>query len=80
MSSLSDLKAAYRLLAEVEVTHRAVLATQWQQTRAQARKAPVVVLVQDPTELDYTAHPPPGTWGQLAMATAKISCSKASWR
>ena len=52
-----DLKAAYRVLSEAAVTHAALLAPHWEQTRAAARQAQVVLLVQDTTEVDFTAHP-----------------------
>jgi hypothetical protein len=56
LAEWSDLKAAYRLLDTTEVTHAALLEAHWEQTRAAARQAHVVLLVQDTTEVDFTAH------------------------
>lgn len=55
--TLADLRAAYRLLGRREVSHAAVQQPHWQQTRAAAAAHPVVLLIQDTTEIDYTAHP-----------------------
>ncbi|WP_422615181.1 IS4 family transposase [Gloeocapsopsis dulcis] len=56
MGSWGDLKAAYRLLNEEDVTHKALSQGHWLQTRQQAAmtEARVVLFVQDTTELDYT--------------------------
>ena len=53
-----ELKAAYRLLNEADVTHQALCQPHWQATRAQARdtNADVVLFIQDTTELDFTSH------------------------
>src|SRR5690606_12634755 len=50
------LKAAYRLLHEPDVTPAALLAPHLAATRTAAAAPPVVLLVQDLTELDFTAH------------------------
>ncbi|MGV3613870.1 MAG: IS4 family transposase [Fimbriimonas sp.] len=57
--SAGDLKAAYRLLAEEDVTHAGLSAPHWERTRRLARTPGqgAVLFVQDGTELDY-AHPP----------------------
>lgn len=51
------LKAAYRLLDEEDVSHQALMAPHWEQTRAAARREGTVLLVQDTTTLDYSHHP-----------------------
>ncbi len=51
---LADMKAAYRLFAQEAVTHEAVCAPHWQQTREQAGGLPMVFMIQDTTELDFT--------------------------
>lgn len=54
----ADLKAAYRLLHEADVTHEAVSAPHWQYTREQANaQEEIVLLVHDDTELDYGYDP-----------------------
>jgi len=54
---LAPLHAAYRLLGRPEVRHAALQQSHWLQTRAAAAEHPTVLLVQDTTEVDYTAHP-----------------------
>lgn len=56
--SWADLKAAYRLLHEAEVTHAALLRPPCAQVRERvvASGAKVVLQIQDTTELDYTNH------------------------
>ena len=53
----AELKAAYRLLHEPDVTHQALLTPHWQQTRAAAGSQPLVLLTADLTTLDYSHHP-----------------------
>jgi hypothetical protein len=50
------LKATYRLLHEPDVTTAALLAPHLTATRAAAAQPPVVLFVQDGSELDYSAH------------------------
>ena len=50
------LKATYRLLHEPDVTCAALVAPHLAQTRLAAAAPPVVLLVQDTTDLDYTPH------------------------
>ena len=53
----AELKAAYRLLAESEVTHEALTVPHRQNTYLQARhREGVVLFIQDTTELDYSSH------------------------
>ncbi len=56
MQSWGELKAAYRLLSEADVSHRALSQPHWTQTRkqAQASHAKVVLFVQDTSELEYS--------------------------
>lgn len=56
--SWSELKAAYRLLQEGDVTHSALSRPHWELTREKALNcgAGVVLYIQDTTELDYTQH------------------------
>lgn len=56
--SWKELKAAYRLLNESDVTHASLGAPHWEATRRQARLCDGVVLfVQDGTKLDFSHHP-----------------------
>jgi len=51
------LKAAYRLLAEEDVTHQAVMTPHWERTRQLAGQEPVVLMVEDTTTVDDSHHP-----------------------
>lgn len=56
LQSWSALKATYRLLHAPDVTEAAILAPHLTATRAVAATQPVVLLVQDLTMLDFSAH------------------------
>jgi hypothetical protein len=56
MASHTDLVGAYRLLNNERVSMAGLLAPHIQQTLAAAGQAQVALLVEDTTELDYTAH------------------------
>jgi hypothetical protein len=49
--------ALYRLLDEDDVSFEALMQPHWQQTREQIETRPVVLLVQDTTEVDLSHHP-----------------------
>jgi hypothetical protein len=51
------LKATYNLLHQEAVTPAAVMAPHTVNTRAAAGRRPRVLLIQDTTEIDYSAHP-----------------------
>jgi hypothetical protein len=59
------VKAVYRLLSEPDVTFAALMQPHWQQTRAALESPAVVLLVQDTTELDFSAHPATTGLGQI---------------
>jgi hypothetical protein len=50
-------KGAYRLFDAPAVTFGAMIDPHWQRTRLLAGEREVTLLIQDTTELDYTAHP-----------------------
>ena len=52
----ADMRAAYRLFAEEDVTHAAICQPHFEQTRAAAQHLPLVLLVQDSAQLNFTAH------------------------
>lgn len=52
----ADMKAAYRLFASDEVTHEAICRPHWEQTRAVASRLPMVFLIQDGAQLNFTNH------------------------
>ena len=51
-----NLKAVYRLLDEPEVTFEALMEPHWDQTRTSLHGEEVVLLVQDTTAIDLSAH------------------------
>lgn len=57
MAGWNEQRGAYRLLDSEDVSHAALSAPHWQQTRAKAgERGSVILMVQDITELDYSAH------------------------
>lgn len=52
--SWKEAKAVYRLLNEPDVTFDALMQPHWQQTRQRMDTLPLVLLVQDTTDLDLT--------------------------
>jgi hypothetical protein len=57
--------ALYRLLDEDDVTFEALMHPHWDQTRVQIEAQPVVLLVQDTTEVDLSPHPKTSGVGQI---------------
>ena len=55
--TMARLKGAYHLLHSDAVTHAALLAPQFEQTRRAAAAHPLVLLLHDNTLLDYSHHP-----------------------
>src|SRR5438309_1232021 len=57
MGDWNGQRGAYRLLDSEAVSHAALSEPHWQQTRAKAGESgSMVLMVQDITELDYSAH------------------------
>ncbi len=54
----SDTLAAYRLLDNDAVTPEAILKPHYEATLARIDEHPVVLILQDTTELDFTTPPP----------------------
>src|SRR3989454_6641258 len=54
MQTWKETKALYRLLDEPDVTFAALMHPHFQQTREQATSSPVVLLVQDTTDIDVS--------------------------
>ncbi|MFL5657310.1 MAG: IS4 family transposase, partial [Ktedonobacteraceae bacterium] len=54
MQTWKETKAVYRLLDEPDVTFAALMQPHFQQTREQALSSPVVLLVQDTTDIDLS--------------------------
>jgi len=53
----SATKASYRLFDEPQVTFEAVSREHWRLTRTRAAQRAVTLMIEDTSELDYTAHP-----------------------
>ncbi len=56
VGSRKEVKATYRFLQSGQVSYEALIRPHVQHTRAQMAQLPVVLLIQDTTELDYQAH------------------------
>lgn len=56
LTQRAELQAAYRFLENHQVRPEELVRPHVQQTRAEAERRPVVLLIQDTTELDYQAH------------------------
>lgn len=54
----NDTLAAYRFFDNPAVTPEKILEPHWNATVERMRQQPVVLIVQDTTELDYSSHPP----------------------
>jgi len=61
----SELKAAYRLLEEPQITHAAILAPHIERVREECRRAGEYLFVEDTTELDFSAHPAAADLGPI---------------
>ena len=64
-SAWADLKAAYRLFAHADVTFAKLSQPHWQRTRAACHTPGEYFLLEDSTELDFTAHPATTGLGQV---------------
>jgi hypothetical protein len=62
----AETQAAYRLLAHENVGWESVLAPHWECSVERMHRHPVVLWVQDSTELDYTAQPGSAGLGPLS--------------
>jgi hypothetical protein len=56
MRSPKDTKAAYRFLSDEAYQYEDLIRPHWEQTRVAASQGGMVLMVQDPTELDYTKY------------------------
>jgi len=65
MQTWKETLALYRLLDEEDVTFEALMQPHWHQTRAQLESRPLVLLVQDTSEVDLSHHPKTKGLGQV---------------
>src|SRR5260221_9746454 len=66
MQTWKETKALYRWLDEPAVTFAALMQPHMQQTREQALSSPVVLLVQDKTDIDFPIGTRPAEWDKSA--------------
>ena len=59
------LKAAYRVFSNDDIAPQDVLASHIESTSSRLAKVPLVLAVQDTTEVDWTGHPATTDWGPL---------------
>ena len=57
LPSWAEMKAAYRLLENPAVTHERLQQLHWERTRQDCAALGEYLLLEDTTQLDYTAHP-----------------------
>lgn len=67
----ADMKAAYRLFAVEAVTHDAICRPHFEQTRKAASQRPMVFLVQDNAQLNFTSHPRCEGLGPIGRGTMR---------
>ena len=71
MQTWKDVMALYRLLDEPDVAFEALMQPHWQQTREQVATQPVVLLVQDTTEVDLSHHPKTSGLGPIGNGSGQ---------
>jgi Transposase DNA-binding len=71
MQTWKDVIALYRLLDEADVPFEALMQPHWHQTRQQIGAQPVVLLVQDGTEIDLSHHPKTSGLGPIGKGTTR---------
>jgi len=65
MKSWAKTKAAYRFMDTEEIEYQDLIKPHWEQTRAKMLQLPLVLLIQDLTELDYTRFDAIGGLGPI---------------
>jgi len=65
MQTWKETMALYRLLGDEDVTFEALMQPHWQQTRKHIESRPLVLLVQDTSEVDLSHHPKTKGLGQV---------------
>src|SRR5690349_17414722 len=71
MQTWKDVKALYHLLDEPDVSFEALMQPQWQQTHACLEAYPLVLLVQDTTEIDLSHRATLSGLGQIGNAKGR---------
>src|SRR5437868_6971941 len=80
MHTWKETKAMYRLLDEPDVTFAALMEPHFHQTREHALSSPVVLLVQDTTDIDLShRRHPSAAWDTLATNEDGDFSSKRCW-
>jgi hypothetical protein len=69
LGARKEVQASYRFLQSGQVSYEALMRPHVKQTRAQCEQRPVVLLVQDTTDLDYQAHPKTSGLGPIGNGT-----------
>jgi hypothetical protein len=67
----NDLRGFYRLCDEPDVSHQAILQPHCQRTRQAIAEQPLVLILHDTTELDFTTHPALGGVGPIGDGNGK---------
>lgn len=69
LEARKEVQATYRFLQSGQVSYEALMRPHVEQTRAQCEQLPIVLLVQDTTDLDYQAHPKTSGLGPIGNGT-----------
>jgi Transposase DNA-binding/Transposase DDE domain len=56
MPHWGELKAAYRFFSQPKITYEQILGPHWERTQAACREPGEFLLIEDTTQLDYSAH------------------------
>lgn len=67
----NDLRGFYRLCDQEEATLPAVMEPHWELTRQAMRQQPLVLIVHDTSELDFSSHPQLRGMGQIGNENGK---------
>jgi hypothetical protein len=82
LKNAARLKAAYRFFDNADIAHEQILASHVRSSVDRMRGQPVILAVQDTTEIDYSGHPDTeglgpvhtrGGWGMLCHGTLAIT-------
>src|SRR5712691_3809674 len=74
------LKAAYRFFSNDDIEPQDFLYSHIESTYSRLDKVPLVLAVQDTTEVDWTGHPATKGLGPLDIRRVKACTSTARWR
>jgi hypothetical protein len=72
MGGWGEIKAAYRLLNEEDVTHEKLSQKHWEKTKQKAGEEETVLFIQDSSEIDFTGHANTKGLGHIGNTKGKV--------